>query len=151
MQIPLTDVKSIEKSNSLYIVPNAIEISVDPSADSLFFASFLERDDCFNFIRRLLDIHQGLQRITSPEPIVHVNSSVEEARPESFDESTKRWEQELESMLPIPTNDFKAWKELEANIFDDPEVSRLLEANSERSARSLATGCWLDASFYRYK
>lgn len=146
--MPLAEVHSVEKSNSMFFVPNAIEISMDPTKESLFFASFLERDDCHDFLQRMIGIAQGLKKITGPAPELSAETSTQPAESPTA-KSEESWSAELENALPLLPHDLKGWKELESTIFDDPEISRLLDANVDVSARSLVIKCWLDNGFYK--
>jgi len=66
--LSLVDVSSIEKSNTLMYVPNAL---IFKTADEEYFlASFLDRDQCYNFITSLCEVAKRLVDLQGPSPLV---------------------------------------------------------------------------------
>jgi hypothetical protein len=63
----LHTITSIEKMNSLMIIPNALLITVQ-SGEEYFFGSFLERELCYNLVKSLVEVSKCLAELSDPAP-----------------------------------------------------------------------------------
>jgi hypothetical protein len=63
-------IESMTKSNTLMYIPNAITITHDKS--DYFFASFIDRDLCFNLLNNMMEVEKRICELagadTKPEP-----------------------------------------------------------------------------------
>lgn len=64
--LALLNIASIEKMNSLSIVPNAFQISMT-SKDEYFFGSFLNRDMCHSLLTRMSEVDRHLYELHADE------------------------------------------------------------------------------------
>lgn len=67
--LSLVDIKTIEKTNTLYYVPNALLVKTQDD-EEYFFASFLDRDQCYNLITRIAEVAKRLAELHGPNPMV---------------------------------------------------------------------------------
>lgn len=73
--LALQDVASIEKTNTLYYVPNAILVSTSSGSSSLekedyFFGSFIDRDQCYNLLTSLVKVSKRLIDLHGPASVL---------------------------------------------------------------------------------
>lgn len=66
VNIPLHYIASIDKTNTVMIIPNALLIKV-MSGEEYFFGSFMERELCYNLLSSMVEVSKGLQEINGPE------------------------------------------------------------------------------------
>lgn len=64
--IPLHSISSVEKTNSLMIIPNALLLKVE-SGEEYFFGSFMERELCYSLLTSMVEVSKGLQEFAVPE------------------------------------------------------------------------------------
>jgi hypothetical protein len=64
--INLRDVASVDKTNSLMIIPNALLIKT-VAGEEYFFGSFMEREQCYALLNSMVEVAKGLQEIKHPE------------------------------------------------------------------------------------
>ena len=62
--IALDRIVSVEKTNYLMIIPNAILIKT--SQEEYFFGSFLERELCYTLLNSMVEVSKGLKEINGP-------------------------------------------------------------------------------------
>jgi hypothetical protein len=67
--LPLVDVKHVEKSTTLLYVPNAIIVKMEDD-EEYFFASFLDRDQCYNLLVRISEVARRLHELHGSNPQV---------------------------------------------------------------------------------
>lgn len=65
INIPLHTISSIERTNSLVIIPNALLITVQ-SGEEYFFGSFIERELCYNLLKSLVEVSKCLAELSDP-------------------------------------------------------------------------------------
>ena len=72
--IPLEKVEHLKKTNTVYIIPNAITVHTI-SGDMYFFGSFIDRDPCFEILSSMVNIAKSLVQVMGPGPFSDVDSS----------------------------------------------------------------------------
>jgi hypothetical protein len=60
--IPLEKVERLKKTNTVYIIPNAITVHT-VSGDNYFFGSFIDRDACFELLSSMVNIAKSLVQV----------------------------------------------------------------------------------------
>ncbi len=63
--VPLHHIATIEKTNSLVIIPNALLIT-NISGEEYFFGSFMERDLCYTLLKSMVEVSKCLVEIMDP-------------------------------------------------------------------------------------
>lgn len=69
--IPLVQVEKLKKTNTVYIIPNAITINT-MNGDRYFFGSFIDRDPCFEILSSMVNIAKSLVQVMGPGPSSNV-------------------------------------------------------------------------------
>lgn len=59
--LQLKDISTVEKTNSLFFVPNALLITTGD--EEYFFSSFLDRDLCYSMLNSMVEIEKKLEEI----------------------------------------------------------------------------------------
>lgn len=67
--LPLYRVVKLEKALTLKYIPNAITVVVQDDPEEYFFASFIDRDQCFSLIKSLSEIEKRIAEINTGEGI----------------------------------------------------------------------------------
>lgn len=62
MLLPLAQVVKLEKTNTLMYIPNALQITM-PEKEEYFFASFIDRDQCYNLLNSMMEVGKRLLEI----------------------------------------------------------------------------------------
>ena len=68
--LALQFMSTIEKTNTLYYVPNAIVITTNDKKEDYFFASFIDRDYCYNLLVQLQSVAKRLMDLHGPNAIL---------------------------------------------------------------------------------
>eukprot|EP01038_Epipyxis_sp_PR26KG_P006425 gene6425-8843_t len=67
--LSLSSIESIEKTNTLFYIPNAILVKTGEN-EEFFFGSFIDRDQCFNLLNSMTEVEKRLIEINGkPENI----------------------------------------------------------------------------------
>lgn len=65
--IPLESVDELKKTNTVYIIPNAITVHT-VGGELYFFGSFIDRDPCFDILSYMVNIARSLVQVMGSEP-----------------------------------------------------------------------------------
>lgn len=60
--LPLKYLDSIEKTNTLYYIPNAISVVMNDQ-EKFFFGSFIDRDYCYNLLKNMSEVEKRMIEI----------------------------------------------------------------------------------------
>jgi hypothetical protein len=149
VMVHLKDIKSIEKSNSLFFIPNALTI-VLTDGEEYFFGSFLDRDLCHRTISSMVTIQKSLVELTRPESAV--SAAVTDGAP--TDTSTNS-DVKVSSEVPIKVIDLQP--ELETAALPDykalfkkhSDIMVILEEEVDVSAKDIWKCMWQKSTGYR--
>lgn len=127
--ISLKEIKSVEKSNALYFLANAITIYVN-DGEEYFFGSFLDRDLCHQTISSMVTIEKSLLELTNPEAINNNKSNEKIAKNSSLE--TVNLSPDQKNIIKVEEKKTEeADKELELVNAVAPDYGALLKKSSD--------------------
>lgn len=162
----MIDIVSIEKTNTLGYIPNAITIKVEDKSE-YFFGSLMDRDQCHSLIKNLIEVEKRITELHGSEG-VKINRQLEYGyQTKSFFNKTKISElgEKNENQKAVDENSIDT-AIVEAGDSDDliteavefsftPFLSNntvvfLGEHQFSCSSSELWSKCWLQSSDYRF-